>query len=99
VARTLFLAFLAALLGVAIAAAPGRAQEHKKALEGVVASVEGNVVKLESGEAILTDEHTKVTRGGRPARVADLQRGDRVKYHLLESGKAMYLHAQPPKQP
>ena len=92
--RTLIVAFLAFFLG-AVVAAPLHAQDkqHKKAKEGVVASVDGATVKLDGGATIATDDNTKVTRDGKPAKVADLQKGDKVKYFAEEGKSAAYIHA------
>src|SRR4051812_32808139 len=64
-------------------------------LEGVVASVEGAMLRLQGGATVTTDGKTQVTRGGKPCRLADLQAGDRVKYALAPGGAAMYVHAEP----
>ncbi len=75
------------------AEAPHAIAQHKTQ-EGVVASVAGTTIKLESGADVKTDAKTKITRDGKPAKVSELQKGDRVKYALLDSGVAMYVHAE-----
>jgi hypothetical protein len=85
---------LAALVVAGALVAP-RADAQHKAKEGVVKSVDAasGAVTLEGGETVKTDAATKVTRDGKPAKIADLQPGDRVKYYADGDKPAAYLHA------